>query len=97
MAPIFAIFLIAVIAVFLRTEGRARRIERLSAFASRTTRFIRTVLARGTAAVELIAARLAEDHRDKNGLDRLLSAADRTRAAETGASSTDGLGASTKP
>jgi hypothetical protein len=92
MALVFAVFLIAMLAVFLRPEGRAARMERLSARAARIARASRTVLARGTAITERIAAGLAEDHRHRTSLDRLLT--DRARVADAGASSADGLDAS---
>jgi hypothetical protein len=75
MAVIFAVFLIAALVAFARPEGRARRIERLRAVATRTVGIGEAVLATSTEVLELIAARLAQDHRSHAGLDQILAAA----------------------
>jgi len=77
MAVLFAVFLIAVLVVVARAEGRARRIQRLREVAAAVARIGKAVLAAGTAIFELAAARLAPEHRGQAGLDQIFRAADR--------------------
>ncbi len=80
MAAVFAVFLIAVLVAFARTDGRVRRIERLRALATGAVVIGKAVLARGTEIVELAAARLAQEHRSQAGLDQILAVVGRHRA-----------------
>lgn len=73
MALVFAVFLVTLLVVLLRPEGRARRIAQLSAFAAQAARIARAILHRGTEAVDRIAAHLAEDHRSTGGVSKLLT------------------------
>ena len=87
MAVVFAVFLIAVLAAFARPEGRTRRIGRLRAVASSAVAAGKAVLAASTEVLDLIAARLSQEHRSPAGLDQILEAAGRRRVhrAERGA------------
>jgi hypothetical protein len=76
MALVFAVFILALLVVFLRPEGRASRIARLKAVATRAAGVIRTVLNRGTETVDRIAADLAEDRRAGGGVSQLLTPAE---------------------
>ncbi len=90
MALVFAVFLFALLVVFLRPEGRARRIGQLKAVGARAAGIIRTVLRTGTETVDRIAADLAEDHRGTGGVSQLLTPADTAgadRPAQQGANS----------
>jgi len=77
MAVLFAVFLIAVLVVVARAEGRARRIQRLREVAAAMVRIGKAVLAAGTAIFELAAARLALEHRSQAGLEQIFRAAGR--------------------
>jgi precorrin-4 methylase len=90
MALVFAVFLLTLLVVFLRPEGRARRVAQLKDVAARAANVTRTVLHAGTETVEKIAADLAEDNRGTGGVSPLLSPADAASAdhhAEPSASS----------
>jgi hypothetical protein len=76
MALVFAVFILALLVVFLRPEGRASRIARLKAVAAGATEVTKTVLNRGTETVDRIAADLAEDHRGTGGVSQLLTPAE---------------------
>jgi len=76
MALVFAVFILALVVVFLRTEGRASRIAQLRRIGARTTVIARVVLHKGSEAVDRIAADLAEEHRGPGGVNPLLSPAD---------------------
>jgi hypothetical protein len=71
MAGVFAVFLVAVLLAFARADGRARNIERLRALATGAVGIGRALFAKGAEIVELAAARLAQEHRSRAGLDRL--------------------------
>lgn len=85
MAVVFVVFLLAVVLVFLRPEGRARRLVRLRELTGRAREISRTVLARGTDAADRAAARLSADRRGV-GLDHLLNGAAADRADRPGRS-----------
>jgi hypothetical protein len=76
MALVFAVFLLALLVVFLRPEGRARRVAQLRAVAARAADITKSVVARGTQTVEAIAADLAEENRGTGGVSPLLAPAD---------------------
>jgi hypothetical protein len=76
MALVFAVFLVALLVVFLRHEGRARRVARLRAALDRAAAIVRAALARGSETSDRIAAYLAQDHRSAGGAGTLLSPAD---------------------
>jgi hypothetical protein len=76
MALVFAVFLLALLVVFARPEGRSQRIGRLKGVLSRAARMVRAVRMKGTYTVERIAAELAEDHRSTGGVGQLLTPAD---------------------
>lgn len=76
MALVFAVFIVALLVVFLRPEGRARRIAQLKAVTARAADITRAVLTRGTETVDKIAADLAEDHRGTGGVSPLLAPAE---------------------
>jgi hypothetical protein len=76
MALVFAVFLLALLVVFARPEGRSQRIARLKGALSRAARMVRAVRIKGADTVERIAAELAEDHRSTGGVGQLLMPAD---------------------
>ena len=76
MAAIFAVFLIALLAVFLRPEGRAGRFARTSALVSRSVQTGRTWFSRGSEAVDRLSADLAREESQPGGLDGLLGPAE---------------------
>jgi len=76
MALVFAVFLLALLAVFARPEGRAQRIARLKDVMARVQTMARAVTTRGSDAVDRIAAELADDHRSTGGVGQLLTPAD---------------------
>lgn len=76
MAPVFAVFLLALLVVFARPEGRAQRIARLKRVLDRAAEMAKTVRTRGTRTVDRIAAELADDHRSMGGVGQLLTPAD---------------------
>ena len=76
MALVFAVFLLALLVVFARPEGRSQRIARLKGALSRSAGMVRTVRMKGTDTVDRIAAELAEDHRSTGGVGQLLTPAD---------------------
>jgi hypothetical protein len=76
MALVFAVFLLALLVVFARPEGRAQRIARLRGVMARMARMARTVRIRSTNTVDRIAAELAKDHRSTGGVGQLLTPAD---------------------
>lgn len=73
MALVFAVFLLTLLVVFLRPEGRSRRVARSRHVAARAAGIIRAALRRGTETVDRIAAGLAEDHRGTGGVSPLLT------------------------
>lgn len=81
MAAIFAVFLIALLAVFLRPEGRADRFTRASELVTRGTEAGKTLLGRGYEAVEKLSADLAANDSQAGGLDDLLGPSETTPAA----------------
>jgi hypothetical protein len=90
MALVFAVFLLALLVVFLRPDGRARRIVQFKAVAARAASITKAVLHRGTETVDRIAAGLAEDNRGTGGVSKLLAPAETAGAdqpAQQGASS----------
>ena len=90
MALVFAVFLLALLVVFLRPDGRARRIVQLKAVADRAISITKAVLHRGTETVDRIAADLAEDSRGTGGVSTLLAPTETAVAdqpAQQGASS----------
>jgi hypothetical protein len=76
MALVFAVFLLALLVVFVRPEGRAQRIARVKDVLTRAARAIKSARRTGTETVERIAAELAEDHRSRGGVSPLLNPAD---------------------
>ncbi len=76
MAVVFAVFLVALLAVFLRPEGRADRFARTSALFTRGARTGRTLVNRGSEAVERLSADLARDEGQPGSLDGLLGPAE---------------------
>ncbi len=78
MALVFAVFIIALLVVFLRPEGRARRIARLRAGLGRAVDVTKSGVTRSTETVDRIAADLAEDHRGTGGVSHLLTPSDGT-------------------
>jgi hypothetical protein len=76
MAVVFAVFLVAVVLVFTLTEGRERRLARLSHLCSKAAQTARVVLRRGSEAIEWLAARLARDQGGRISLDQLLAQPD---------------------
>lgn len=83
MAAIFAVFLIALLAVFLRPEGRADRITRASALVTRGMQAGRALLSRGSEAVDRLSADLAANEGHAGGLDDLVGPAESAPAAPT--------------
>ena len=76
MALVFAVFLVALLVVFLRPEGRARRIARLKTARARAAAIVRAALDAGTETADRIAADLAQDHRSAGGVGTPLTPAD---------------------
>ncbi|HEX7994487.1 MAG TPA: hypothetical protein VF506_11235 [Streptosporangiaceae bacterium] len=76
MALVFAVFLLALLVVFVRPEGRAQRIARVTDVLTRAARVIKSARRTGTETVERIAAELAEEHRSRGGVGPLLNPAD---------------------
>ena len=76
MAVVFAVFLVALLAAFLRPEGRADRFARTSALFSRGAETGRTLFSRGSEAVDRLSADLARDESQPGGLDGLLGPAE---------------------
>jgi hypothetical protein len=76
MALVFAVFLVALLVVFARPEGRAQRIARVKDVLTRAARATKAARRTGTETVERIAAELAEDHRSRGGVGQLLTPAD---------------------
>jgi hypothetical protein len=72
MFALFAVFLISVLVALLAADGKAARIARLNAFASRAGDAARTLADCGTDIAERSAAMLAADRRSSVGIDRLL-------------------------
>ena len=83
MAAVFAVFLIALLAVFLRPEGRADRFAQVTSFISRGKQTGRSLLRRGTEVVDRLSDDLAADQTQAGGLDGLLRPADPSPAAPT--------------
>jgi len=71
MAAVFAVFLIAMLLAFFRSDGRAGRIARLYALVARAEGVARTCLTGVAGVIERAAARLASDRRGRVGLDQL--------------------------
>src|SRR5260221_10238623 len=80
MAVLFAVFLIAVLVVVARAEGRARRIQRLREVAAAVVRIGKAGLAAGTGIFELGRAPLAAGHRRQARLAQNFRAPDPSRA-----------------
>jgi hypothetical protein len=76
MPLVFAVFLLALLVVFARPEGRAQRIARVKDVMARAARIAKAVRRTGTETVERIAAELAGNHRSRGGVGRLLTPAD---------------------
>jgi hypothetical protein len=76
MALVFAVFLLALLVVFARPEGRAQRIARVKDVMARAARIAKAVRRTGTETVERIAAELSENHRSTGGVGQLLTPAD---------------------
>ncbi len=83
MAVVFAVFLVALLAVFLRPEGRADRFTRASELISRGAQAGRTLFSRGSEVVERLSADLAADEGQAGGLDGLLGQAEPGPVAPT--------------
>lgn len=76
MVLVFAVFLLALLVVFARPEGRTRRIARVKDVLTGAARVTKAARKTGTETVERIAAELAEDHRSRGGVGQLLTPAD---------------------
>jgi len=76
MAMVFLIFLVAVLAVWSRPDGRAQRINRLKAFGGRGASFARSVLSSGERAIDRAAGGLAQEQRTRVGLSELFTPAE---------------------
>ena len=76
MALVFAVFILALVVVFLRPEGLPGRIAHLKAIIARTVQIASAVLNRGTDTVDRIAADLAEESRGTGGVSPLLAPAE---------------------
>jgi hypothetical protein len=76
MAAIFAVFIITLLAVFLRPEGRAERFARARALARSSAHAGRSWFSRGSEAVERLSAELASEESEDSGLDSLLGQSD---------------------
>lgn len=81
MAAIFAVFLIALLAVFLRPEGRADRFARASALINRGAEVGKGLLWRGSEAFDTLSADLAANEGQAGGLDDLLAPGETAPAA----------------
>lgn len=76
MAVVFVVFFVAVLLVFTLSEGRERRLARLSHLLADATRTARVGRTRGTEIIDRLAGRLARDQADRIGLDQLLAQPD---------------------
>ena len=83
MAAVFAVFLIALLAVLLRPEGRAGRFAHITSLISRGKQTGRSLLRRGTEVVDRLSDDLAADQTQAGGLDGLLGSADAGPVAPT--------------
>lgn len=83
MAAVFAVFLIALLAVFLRPEGRADRFAKVTALVSRGKQSGLSLLRRGTEVVDRLSDDLAADQPQAGSLDGLLGPADSGPVAPT--------------
>jgi hypothetical protein len=81
MAAIFAVFLIALLAVFLRPEGRADRFSRARELFNRGTEVGKALLGRGYEAVDKLSADLAANDSQAGGIEDLLGPGEATPAA----------------
>ena len=72
MAVVFVVFALAMLLVFIKPEGRARRIARLTALVERAGKTAGKVVFHGSKAVERAAAHLARDQGGRIGIDQLL-------------------------
>jgi hypothetical protein len=76
MALVFVVFLVAILLAFALSEGRDRRLARLSDLRTQAARTARVFLTHGTETVEWLTARLARDQAGRIGLDQLLGRPD---------------------
>ncbi|HUZ55906.1 MAG TPA: hypothetical protein VMU94_25685 [Streptosporangiaceae bacterium] len=76
MAVVFVVFLVAILLVFTLSEGRDRRLARLSHVCTEAAQTARVVRTRGSETIEWLAARLARDQGGRIGLDQLLARPD---------------------
>lgn len=76
MAVVFVVFSVAVLLVFTLSEGRDRRLARLSHLCTEVAQRARVVRTRGSETIEWLAARLARDQAGRIGLDQLLAQPD---------------------
>jgi hypothetical protein len=76
MAVVFAVFSVAILLVFTLSEGRERRLARLSQRRTEAAQAARVIRTRGADAIERLAARLASDRGRRIGLDQLLAQPD---------------------
>ena len=83
MAAVIAVFLIALLAVFLRPEGRADRFVRAIALVSRGKQAGLNLLNRGTEVVDRLSDDLAADQSQAGSLDGLLGPAESAPVAPT--------------
>ena len=83
MAAVFAVFLIALLAVFLRPEGRADRFAHVTSLISRGKQTGQGLLRRGTEVVDRLSDDLAADQSQAGGLDGLLGPSEPAPAAPT--------------
>jgi hypothetical protein len=65
MAALFAVFLVAILAVVLHPDGRRERIARLSILLTGAVSAGKAILERGTEVLDVIGAWLAPDHRSR--------------------------------
>lgn len=72
MAVVFAVFLVALLAVFLKPEGRADRFARTAELFRSGAATGRAWFSRGSEAVDRLSADLAADDSSSGGLDGLL-------------------------
>jgi hypothetical protein len=83
MVAVFAVFLIALLAVFLRPEGRADRFAHVTSFISSAQETGRGLLRSGTEVVDRLSDDLAADQTQAGGLDGLLGPAESAPIAPT--------------
>jgi hypothetical protein len=76
MAAVFVVFLVAVLLVFTLSEGRDRRLARLSQLCTEAAQSARAIRTRGSETIERLSARLARDQGGRIGLDQLLTPPD---------------------